>query len=259
MDTARFQHAAAAVQAAFAQALACAPAAFATEQLTIVDRPDPPAWPYTALLVTCGTGTVLSLDRSYRAFVEAQAPDNHVNAMAPPFLQGLIEEGQQRGATLQTKAPGLCFTLAEPPGAVALPAGLTLRLVDADWMAEEMPRRRFENGVGERGVAARELRNQFAAVLFEAGGEPVAVAGTFLTYGLLEIGVDVIRPWRGSGLAPIVVRAAVAEILARGAVPFYGCAATNVRSHRTALAIGFLPVCSETYVIAVARHNVAAL
>jgi RimJ/RimL family protein N-acetyltransferase len=85
-------------------------------------------------------------------------------------------------------------------------------------------------------------------VLFDATGAPVAVAGAFQTFGLLEIGVDVVPAFQGRGLAPLVVRAATAAILARGAEPFYACAATNIRSHRTALAAGFLPVCSDATV-----------
>jgi hypothetical protein len=37
----------------------------------------------------------------------------------------------------------------------------------------------------------------------------------------------------------------VREILSRAETPFYGCAATNIRSQRTALASGFMPVYSD--------------
>ncbi len=249
MDTTAFARYRAAVRDAYAVGIGCTPEAFARERLTIVDRPEPPAWPYVALLATFGTGTVLSIDPRLRSFAEAHAPSHHVRAMSPDFVQSLIEEGARQGVALQSTRPGLCFTLSEEPNAVETPSGLTLKLVNADWMANEMPRRRFENGVGEVGVAGRDFRNQFAVVLFNDTQSPVAVAGAFLTYGLYEIGIDVLRSQRGRGLAPVVVRAATAEIVRRGEVPFYACAATNIRSQRTALASGFLPVCSDAAIV----------
>jgi hypothetical protein len=242
MKTALFTQYDTAVRTAYARGIGCTSEAFATESLTIVDRPEPPVWSYTALLATFGTGTVLSIEPVFRSFVEAHAPAHHVQAMSPAFAQSLIEEGNREGIALQTTGSGICFTLGEQPAAVVAPSGLMLKLVDAAWMAEEMPRRRFENGVGEAGVAGRDSRNQFAAVLFDSVGSPVAVAGAFWTYGLLEVGIDVIRSQRGRGLAPIVVRAVTAEIVRRGEVPFYGCEATNIRSQRTALASGYLIV-----------------
>jgi hypothetical protein len=240
------------VRDAYANGIGCTSEAFTTERLTIVDRPEPPAWPYSALLATFGTGTVLSIEPILRSFAEGHAPAHHVQAMSPAFVQSLIEEGSRQGVALQSSRPGICFTLGEQSAAVAAPSGLTLKLVDAAWMSEEMPRRRFENGVGEAGVAGRDFRNQFAAVLFDDVEAPVAVAGAFWTYGLLEVGIDVIRSQRGRGLAPIVVQAVTAEIVRRGEVPFYDCAATNIRSQRTALASGFLPVCSDAAIFRVA-------
>ncbi|MGD9891900.1 MAG: GNAT family N-acetyltransferase [Dehalococcoidia bacterium] len=245
MDIAIYARYRDAVRDAYARGIGCTSEAFATERLTIVERPEPPAWPYTALLATFGTGTVLSIEPILRSFAEAHTPAHHVQAMSPGFVQLLIEEGDRQGVPLQSTRPGICFTFGEQPAAVVAPSGLTLKLVDAAWMAEEMPRRRFENGVGEVGVAGRDFRNQCAAVLFDDMEAPVAVAGAFLTYGLFEVGIDVVRSRRGQGLAPIVVRAVTAEIVRRGEVPFYGCAATNIRSQRTALASGYVPVCSD--------------
>ena len=111
-----------------------------------------------------------------------------------------------------------------------------------------MPRGRFENGVGRAGEDGREFRNRFGLVLYDAAGEPAAVAGAFETHGMLEIGVDVVRGHRGLGLGRLVVSALAREIVARGQVPFYGCGATNIRSHRTAEASGFAAVCSDNIV-----------
>ena len=42
-----------------------------------------------------------------------------------------------------------------------------------------------------------------------------------------------------------VVAAAVRSILERSQTPLYGCAADNIRSQRTALSVGFLPILTE--------------
>ncbi len=240
----------AAVRCAFAAFLGCDESAFQTESLTIVDRVDPPMWPYIALAATFGTGTVLSVDRAYREFAEAQRPKRHYRAASPKVLQPIAAEAGRRGAKATVSAAAIGWALATVPDAPEVPDGLELRTLDEAWMAEEMERRRFENGIGLPGEGGRSFRNRYAVALFDASGEPVAVAGAFFTYAdpVREIGVDVLRAHRGRGLGKVVVAAAVREILDRGEVPMYGCEATNIRSQRTALAAGFLPAFSDASV-----------
>jgi predicted GNAT family acetyltransferase len=57
----------------------------------------------------------------------------------------------------------------------------------------------------------------------------------------------VVRSHRGQGLGALVV-AQRPEIVDRGETPVYFCDATNIRSQRTALTTGFLPVCSNASV-----------
>jgi RimJ/RimL family protein N-acetyltransferase len=129
-----------------------------------------------------------------------------------------------------------------------VPAGYRLDHVDAAWMLEEERTGRWENGIGQFASDARNVRNQYALILRSAEGDPVAIAGVFETYGMLEIGVDVLQTHQGRGLAPVVVSAAARQILADGRIPLYGCAADNIRSQRTALASGFLPVYADAAV-----------
>jgi hypothetical protein len=83
-------------------------------------------------------------------------------------------------------------------------------------------------------------------------GELVAGAEAFLIFGLLEnrggCGADLAGTGAGDAGGPRRYTA----ILARGAEPFYACAATNIRSYRAALAAGFLPVCSDATVTPIA-------
>jgi RimJ/RimL family protein N-acetyltransferase len=224
--------------------------AFTSERLTIVDRPEPPAWPYVAMVATFGTGTLVSIDPEYRDVAEEHAPSPHYRAHYPSFLNRILEAGATRGIRMEASPPMLLWALSRMPEARPAPPGLTFQRVDAAWMVAEQANHRFENGVGEPGVAAREMRNRFGAALMDDSGRPIAVAGAFLTFGVLEIGVDVVREHRGRGLAPLVVAAVTREIVERGETPLYGCGATNIRSQHTALAAGFMPVCSDAFVVA---------
>ena len=245
-----FQRYARATREAFAAGLGCDVSAFDGEQLTVVDRPTDAQW-YTASAVTFATGTVLAIDPDYRDFVDANRPRAHRRALAPAFLQSLVAEGARRGHVLEYDAPSLCFTLCDHPAVIPVPRGFELREHDAAWMNAEQPHRRFENAVGQPGVGGRGFRNRFALVLVDSRGEHVAVAGAFVLYGMLEIGVDVAPEHRGLGLGRLMVSTIAREIVQRGALPFYACATTNIRSHRTAEASGFSIICCDAAVTAV--------
>ncbi|HEX6032156.1 MAG TPA: GNAT family N-acetyltransferase [Tepidiformaceae bacterium] len=245
-----FETNAAALRMAVASFLGCEAAAFEGERLTIVDRAEPAVWPYVALAATFGVGTVLSVDPELRAFADTLQPERHYDAVRPAVLTRIAEEARRLGRQASVAAPGIGWALASIPDAPDAPRGLELMPVDADWMAREMEERRFENGIGLPGEGGRSFRNRYGLALFDPAGEPVAVAGVFFTYAdpVREIGVDVVREHRGQGLGRVVVAAAIREILERGEVPFYSCAATNIRSQRTALSAGFLPAFSDASV-----------
>ena len=242
-----FRRYSSAAREAYAKGLRCDVGAFDREELTIVDRPKNVPW-FTALAATFGTGTVLCIDPAYRAFAETNRPKKHYHAMSTSFLASIAAEGERRGAKMLYWSPSLCFTIADEPPAVEPPPGFELREHDAAWMNAEQANNRFENGVGVAGTDGREFRNRFALALYDAQGEPAAVAGAFDTYGMLEIGVDVARGHRGLGLGRLVVSAMAREIMRRDEVPFYGCGTTNLRSHLTAEACGFRAVLSDVTV-----------
>ena len=229
-----------------ASGIGCAPGDFDGERLVVVDRPPENPW-FTALAMTFGVGTVVSVDPAFRAFVDANLPKKHYHAMTA-LLQRMAHECSTPERRFDFYPPSVCFALNEIPAEPALPEGFELSVRDLEWMGAEMDGGRWENGLGLRGRNAREFRNQFALVLSDAAGEIAAIAGVFMTYGAHEIGVDVARGHRGEGLGALVVRAAAREIVDRGQTPLYGCAPTNIRSQRTALASGFLPVYSDAAV-----------
>ena len=60
-----------------------------------------------------------------------------------------------------------------------------------------------------------------------------------------QIGIDVLPRARGQGIAPALTSRLAKEILARGKVPFYCSAWSNIRSARNACRSGFLPAWAE--------------
>lgn len=250
MDRPFFEEQSAAVRTAFERGMGCDLGVDGRDELTIVDRPDSALWPYVAMVATFGTGMVVSVDPAYRAFAQEADLEKPEAAAWPAYLGLLAAEAARRGTDASASPIALLFALATPPSEepIDVPSDLELRRLDPAWMLDELPSGRFPNALGSSGERARAGRNRFAYALIDEAGEPVALSGVFDTLGLYEIGVDVAPPAQGRGLAPIVVRAAARAILEAGETPLYACAATNVRSQRTALAAGFRPVGADAFV-----------
>jgi GNAT superfamily N-acetyltransferase len=60
-----------------------------------------------------------------------------------------------------------------------------------------------------------------------------------------QIGIDVLPAYRRQGIATALTRRLAKEILARGKVPFYCAAWSNVKSVRNAIKSGFRPAWVE--------------
>lgn len=229
-----------------ARTLGCDESAFDSNALTVVARPSDASEPYVALAVTFGTGTVVSVDAPYLDFVRGLAIDPHRRAFFPPVLMDpLIAHGHEQGQALAYRPSNLGFVSATPPPAPELPPGLRAVDIGRDWRATWLASGTFDNALGDP-------TDTYAGGIWERGiaivdgfGSPAAVAGMYRDGdGFREIGVDVMRDQRGAGLGRAVVAFAARSILTEGLVPTYYCAPTNVRSHRTALACGFLPAVS---------------
>ncbi len=229
------------------RSIGCAAADFEADRLTIVDRPADIPW-YSLLAVKFGVGVVVSVEPGLREAVERLAPARAARALRPELMQRIVDECSNPDRRLFYQTPSICWALRQAPDQATVPDGFTLRREETEWMLEEEKTGVWENGIGQFAQDARNVRNRYAFVLSSTSGDPVAIAGVFETYGMLEIGVDVLPAYQGRGLAPVVVTAAARQILADGRVPLYGCAADNIRSQRTALASGFLPVYADAAV-----------
>ncbi len=73
-------------------------------------------------------------------------------------------------------------------------------------------------------------------------GELIALAGCSADCDTMwQIGIDVLPEYRRQGIASALTSRLAVEILARGKVPFYCCAWSNIPSARTAIRSGFVP------------------
>jgi len=217
----------------------------AREELVVVALPEGAKEGMVALVLTAGLGTVVSVAAELVEWVREHAPkDRHFRAMQPFFLAELADEARSRGFDgARAYGSSLAFALARrvtPPG---LSDRLRLVAVEAGWMAKHRDSNVFDNAIGEPHETSRIERTQRGFAVVDDGGDPLGVAGMWDEGETRdEIGVDVRRDARGFGLAKALTIAATNDILARGRVPFYSCGATNIRSHRNALACGFEPL-----------------
>jgi hypothetical protein len=231
-----------ALRDAFARMTGADLAAFDEDRVTITTRPEPPLWPFVAMVVTFGTGTVASFEPRFLERAEANVIRDREHSVYAPLA--LARTWKRPGEDLHGIPPMMGWAPAERRPPPTHPDGYRLERVDSEWMKEWQPRNIFPNALGQPAQQHRTFRNKFAFVLFDKSGEPAAVAGAFDSAGPTEIGVDVAAAHRGRGLAPIVVTAAARAIIDENATPYYACSVTNIPSQHTALASGFRPVCS---------------
>ena len=62
-----------------------------------------------------------------------------------------------------------------------------------------------------------------------------------------SIGVDVLSPYRGEGIATALVNMLTLEILNRGYIPYYYAVGSNTASQRVAIKAGYVAVWAHTY------------
>lgn len=64
---------------------------------------------------------------------------------------------------------------------------------------------------------------------------------------MCQIAVDVLAPFRGNGLATILVNTLTFEVFERGYIPYYSTDCSNVVSQRVAVKAGYLPAWSHCF------------
>ena len=76
----------------------------------------------------------------------------------------------------------------------------------------------------------------------------VGLAGaSFENDELREVGVDVMKEYRGKNLASLLVRNLTVEILKQGKIPFYSASVTNIGSQAVAIRSGYKPLWTDSF------------
>ncbi len=228
--------------------LGCRVEDFASNALTVAQRPEKVLYPeYAAMVVSFGAGTVVSVQAPYLEWVNANRPKKHWSAFNAGFLASLGAEVERTGKKVAYHSVANAFTLGEDPVPVMPPPGLALSAEPRSWGLAHRASNEFENAVGESDEDEGFDRIGAFFVVSNAEGVPVAVASAADDgNGCMQIGVHIARAARGLGLARPVVLAASRWILDQGAVPYYSCSAANVRSHLVAESCGYRPLWTVT-------------
>ena len=99
----------------------------------------------------------------------------------------------------------------------------------------------YQTEWGNALCAERKERDMLCVGAYDCG-RLVALAGASADCDTMwQIGVDVLPEYRGRGLAKAVTSRLAQEVFARGKVPFYCAAWSNLPSVRNALSCGFRP------------------
>lgn len=89
---------------------------------------------------------------------------------------------------------------------------------------------------------------EMLVVLARYQGDIVVMAGATAGYKTMrQIGVDVLLPYRGKGLASVLVNMLTLEILNRGCIPYYFTSNSHVVSMHTAVRAGYIPAWVHCY------------
>lgn len=244
-----------AVRAVLAADLACEEADLAGDGVRIALAKERPGRRRFArgsrplLVVTMGEGAVVSCDASRLGWARAELAGLDRNRLfMAPALARIAARVEADGQVLA--GPDLKFVCAgEHLLPAAAPAGVSIDLVDGLAVAEIYRQREFRHALSYLtgspradllAAVAHSERESPGAGSAGGAGRIVGVAGaTADCETLWQMGVDVVEGERGRGVGRAMVHRLTAEVLARGCVPYYSTAVSNLRSSRLAVGLGY--------------------
>ena len=201
--------------------------------------------PFVCNIVTYGRALVASVGdaRDDAAVAEFISGPNGCYRFETPALYALNEHFAAQGARVRHMAE---YFLPDPDLLAAakktLPRGLSLRLMEhGDFAGLYLPE--WSNAL----CADRpELDVLGVGAVDEKSGALVGFAACSADCdGMWQIGIDVLPAYRRRGIASALTARLADEILARGKIPFYCAAWSNVASVRNAIRSGFRPAWVE--------------
>ena len=195
--------------------------------------------PFFCNLVTYGKNVVASVSEEAEPLVREYLSrcSTAYEAFETPRLHQLDEAAAVFGQKTCFMAE---YFLPEVNTLRPLPCGLELRLLGpADF--SPLYTAQWSNALCEK----RKHLDVIGLGAYD-NGQLVGLAGASADgEEMWQIGIDVLPAYRGQGLAKALTSRLAVEILARGKVPFYCCAWSNIASARNAIASGFRPAWVE--------------
>lgn len=189
-------------------------------------------------LVSYGNNIVASVKDELRADVEAYIGKfEFYHCFETPNMHVLNECLTQKGYKICFMAE---YYLPDMTKLHALECGFELRILEQPDFADLY--------LPEWGNALCEDRKELDVLGVGAydHGKLIGLSGCSADCGRMwQIGVDVLPEYRRRGIAASLTSRLAVEIIARGKVPFYCSAWSNIRSARNALKSGFLPAWVE--------------
>ncbi|MGE3077064.1 MAG: GNAT family N-acetyltransferase [Dehalococcoidia bacterium] len=239
-----FSESSAFLKSTLASQMGCDSEAYESHGLTVVERPASSREPHLVLMTTCGTGSVVSSrDPALCEWTRAQDLSGNQRIFLPSFLEGMAAEARRLGyedAKSHSASGGMVLAFDVPPP--NLHQGFRIRELTESEIVALRTGAKFDNALGEPDEARRIAASRTAFAVVDASGTPVAVTGIWDQYpGIDEIGVDVLREYRGQGFASALTVHAVHWIRSEGRWPIYTYGFTNIRSMNNGLACGFRP------------------
>ena len=214
-----------------------------SENVVVLSRENPDArrylkLPFTCQLVSYGQNVVASISPELREITEAyinRYPVEHL--FETPNLHVLNDALMARGQRI-------CF-MAE----YFLPDVDILRPMDCPYEMRLLTQQDFASLYRPEWSNALCERRKHLDVLGVGaydGDTLVGLAGASADCDTMwQIGIDVLPAYRRRGIASALTSRLAAEILARGKVPFYCAAWSNIKSVRNAIRSGFRPAWVE--------------
>lgn len=222
----------------------CRPEDFTRDDPVItVSAPHPDARRYLKLphvcnLISYGSNIVAAIDPQYREIVQAyisKYPAEH--CFETPNLHVLNDAFQTHGCRI-------CF-MAE----YFLPDVTLLRPLTCPYEMRLLTQPDFRNLYTPQWsnalCAARRELDVLGVGAYHQGQLIGLAACSADCDTMWQIGVDVLPAYRRQGVASAMTSRLAQEILARGKVPFYCCAWSNLKSARNAIRSGFRPAWVE--------------
>ena len=188
-------------------------------------------------MATLGQNAVITADRKLHPFLRIFAREKGRNLFEFPSLLPLERELSQYGYTLMSS-----FHMFLPKHDVRPESRYPVQWFYGEAIHPFYDKAGFENALNGKNCA----RPDRIAVCALDGTAIMGMAGCSEDApGWLQIGVDVMPAYRSRGVGTYLVALLKNEIIARGAIPFYGTSLSNYHSWNIAINSGFYPAWVE--------------